>query len=232
MRWPFKGNYKITQKFGENIIDYLKYGIKGHNGVDHGVPCGTSLYAMITGKVIEAQFDRGYGNYVKIENHKEGALVAHLSELAVKPGDNVIEGETLLGKSGTTGNSTGCHTHTGYYLFPRDRINGYNGYIDPIPHITPEEQMVTLPLKELDEIRQARDSHWNVLQVSLEEIKHLKAQLADREKKLSECEVKQKEQSTGSQTENKEKPDSATQKEPNLRDLLRQLWAYVKRYLE
>lgn len=141
---PFKGDYKLGQgfanKFYRNGVDvYAQYGLQGHNGLDHDVPCYTPLYAMISGKVIEVadEGNIGYGKYVKIENDKEGALVAHLSSFSsIKVGDQVIEGETLIGKSGTSGNSTGCHTHTGYYRFPRNRQNGFAGYIDPIPYIT------------------------------------------------------------------------------------------------
>lgn len=131
MRLPFKGTYRLSQAFGVNKDAYAKFGYLGHNGLDHAVPTGTDLFAMISGTVIEARMDTtGYGNYVKIENDKEGALVGHMQSLAVKPGDKVVEGETFIGKSNNTGNSTGPHTHTGYYTLPRNRQNGYGGYID------------------------------------------------------------------------------------------------------
>lgn len=131
MRLPFRGQYRLTQPFGVNEQDYSKFGLKGHNGIDNAVPMGTNLFAMISGVVKEATNDEnGYGYYVKIENDKEGALVGHLSQILVKVGDTVIEGETLIGYSGNSGNSTGPHTHTGYYPIPRDRKNGFNGYID------------------------------------------------------------------------------------------------------
>lgn len=131
MRLPFRGQYRLTQPFGVNEQDYSKFGLKGHNGLDHAAPMGTDLFAMISGVVKEATNDEnGYGNYVKIENDKEGALVSHLSQILVKAGDIVVEGKTLIGFSGNSGNSTGPHTHTGYYPIPRDRKNGFNGYID------------------------------------------------------------------------------------------------------
>jgi len=148
MKWPFKGNFKITQKFGVNPDAYAKFGLKGHNGIDHAVPTGTPLFAMIYGTVIEATNDvKGYGNFVKIENDKEGALVGHLSKIFCDVGSVVVEGQTAIGFSGNSGNSTGPHTHTGYYKKPRDRSNGYNGYIDPTPYITPENppEVTTAP---------------------------------------------------------------------------------------
>lgn len=131
MKLPFKGTYRLSQTFGVNAAAYAQFGYKGHNGLDHAVPSGTPLYAMISGKVIEARMDAsGYGYYVKIENDKEGALVGHMQNVLVSPGNVVTEGQTLIGYSDNTGNSTGPHTHTGYYLKPRDRANGYGGYID------------------------------------------------------------------------------------------------------
>jgi flagellin-like hook-associated protein FlgL len=131
MKLPFKGDFKQTQAFGVNPSAYAKFGLKGHNGLDHAVPTGTPLYAMISGTVIEAINDTtGYGLYVKIENDKEGALVGHMKSFSVKAGDKVVEGQTLIGYSNNTGNSSGPHTHTGYFPKPRDRNNGYGGYID------------------------------------------------------------------------------------------------------
>jgi septal ring factor EnvC (AmiA/AmiB activator) len=131
MKLPFRGDYRLTQTFGVNPEAYARFGLKGHNGLDHAVPTGTPLYAMISGTVIEAINDAtGYGLYVKIENDKEGALVGHMKSFSVKAGDKVVEGETLIGYSNNTGNSSGPHTHTGYYPKPRDRANGYGGYID------------------------------------------------------------------------------------------------------
>jgi hypothetical protein len=160
MTLPFKGSYRQTQGFGGNKEAYVKYGLNGHNGLDHAVPCGTPLYAMISGTVKEVadEGNIGYGKYVKIENDKEGSLVAHLSSFSVKVGDQVKEGETLIGKSGTSGNSTGCHTHTGYYTFPRNRSNGYAGYIDPTPYLNKGG----VDMNELDKLREERDHNWNL----------------------------------------------------------------------
>jgi murein DD-endopeptidase MepM/ murein hydrolase activator NlpD len=98
------------------------------------MPVGTPLIAAIEGVVVEVDYDEpGYGWYVKIENTTEGALVAHLSKIDVQVGF-VVEMGQQLGLSGNTGNSTGPHVHFGYYRIPRDRSNGFNGYIDPEPY--------------------------------------------------------------------------------------------------
>lgn len=134
---PFKENYKLTQTFGNKLIIngvdvYAQYGLKGHNGLDYGLPLRTQVIAPHSGKVLEKAYDKnGYGNYLKIENDKEGSVLAHFDSFQVNVGDEISEGQPIA-LSGNTGNSTGPHLHWGYYKKPRDRSNGYNGFIDQL----------------------------------------------------------------------------------------------------
>lgn len=137
MRKPFDGEYPQTQEFNDECCrgSYKKFGLLGHNGLDIATPSGTRILAPHDGKVIEATLDSsGYGIYVKIENSIEGSVLAHLREYRVGPGDGVKEGD-LVGYSDNSGNSTGAHLHWGYYRFPRDRQNGFAGFIDQTPYI-------------------------------------------------------------------------------------------------
>lgn len=149
MRKPFNGDFSLTQGFGGNPDSYAKFGLKGHDGLDYGLPTGTEVVAPHSGKIIEAAFDaNGYGNYLKIENDKEGSVLAHLKEFRVKVGDVVTEGQ-LIAISNNTGNSTGAHLHWGYYLFPRNRQNGYGGFIDQTPYLTASTPTTTtIPLEK------------------------------------------------------------------------------------
>lgn len=146
MRKPFKGDYPVTQTFGNDLVIngvhiYGQYGYKGHNGIDYGLPLYTSILAPHNGKVIEAAYDaNGYGWYVKIENPIEGSVLGHFSSLSIIVGQEIVEGQ-VLGQSGNTGNSTGPHLHHGYYRMPRNRQNGYGGFIDQTPYMV----TVTLP---------------------------------------------------------------------------------------
>lgn len=141
---PFSGNYTLTQPFGVNKPNYIQFGLQGHNGLDYGLPTGTAVIAPHNGKVIEVASDpTGYGNYIKIENDKEGSVMAHLASFQVNIGDTVSEGQPI-GLSNNTGNSTGPHLHWGYYLFPRNRQNGFAGFIDQLPLI----QATNTPLPE------------------------------------------------------------------------------------
>jgi murein DD-endopeptidase MepM/ murein hydrolase activator NlpD len=143
MKKPFSGAFPITQVFGVNPKDYAKFGLKGHNGIDYGLPCETKLISPIAGKVTEVANDPdGYGLYLKIENSTESCLLAHLIKQDVALGQVVDEGQHL-GWSGTSGNSTGCHLHFGYYRTPRNKANGYNGYIDPTPYF--QESVIINP---------------------------------------------------------------------------------------
>ena len=172
---PFRGNYPLTQGFGLNPTDYAKFGIKGHNGLDYGLPTGTQVIAPHGGKVIEVTNDpAGYGNYIKIENDKEGSVMAHLKVFQVQVGQEVNEGQPIA-LSDNTGNSTGPHLHWGYFTKPRNRQNGYAGFIDQLPLLfKPSEPMATITQKELNQIIKDRDSHWNNLQLATDTIIGLK----------------------------------------------------------
>ena len=144
---PFRGNFRLTQEFGVNKASYEKFGMMGHNGLDYGLPTGTQIIAPHGGKIIEAASDpSGYGLYVKIENEKEGSVLAHLQSIQVKVGDVVSEGQPI-GLSDNTGNSTGPHLHWGYYLIPRNRQNGYAGYINQLPLIMVFAPVTPVPLE-------------------------------------------------------------------------------------
>jgi murein DD-endopeptidase MepM/ murein hydrolase activator NlpD len=83
-----------------------------HTGTDIGAPLGTPVLAVMNGRVLLADFLGGYGMAIALE-HGQGSqqtLYAHLSELFVKPGEVVQQG-TVIGRVGSTGNSTGPHLH-------------------------------------------------------------------------------------------------------------------------
>jgi murein DD-endopeptidase MepM/ murein hydrolase activator NlpD len=83
-----------------------------HAGIDLGAPMGTPVVAAFSGKVSTAEYLQGYGLTV-ILLHNDGTqetLYAHLSEIFVRPGEQVRQGE-VVGRVGSTGNSTGPHLH-------------------------------------------------------------------------------------------------------------------------
>ena len=90
-----------------------------HDGLDWGIACGTPVYAAAPGDIIRAGWRAsGWGNQVVIDHgiHRGVDLVTtynHLTSI-VKFGGSVRRGQ-LIGYSGTTGYSTGCHLHFGVY---------------------------------------------------------------------------------------------------------------------
>lgn len=88
---------------------------KLHDGTDFGVACGTPVHAAASGTIVEQYFNVAYGNRIILNNGiKRGVSVVttynHLSRFALGVGSKVSRGQ-LIGYSGTTGYSTGCHLH-------------------------------------------------------------------------------------------------------------------------
>jgi murein DD-endopeptidase MepM/ murein hydrolase activator NlpD len=82
-----------------------------HSGVDIGAPMGAPVVAAGSGTIISAGWVGGYGKAIVIEhNGVQRTLYGHLSEVFVQPGQTIEQG-TVIGRVGSTGNSTGPHLH-------------------------------------------------------------------------------------------------------------------------
>lgn len=184
---PFKGTFPVTQEWGNDLVIngvhvYAQYGLKGHNGVDYGCPEGTPILAPHDGKVIEAAFDQyGYGMYVKIENDKEGSILAHLKSFVVNPGDIITEG-TEIGKSDNTGNSTGPHLHWGYFRKPRNKTDGYSGTTNPYPFLTENQPVPTPPAPPTETIDSLKHTIEDMKQTAIRLQKENDIKLSDKDK--------------------------------------------------
>lgn len=101
----------ITSVFGWRIHP-ISGDARFHAGTDLGAPMGTPVVAALAGKVAVSEFMGGYGLTVVMEHKNQTleTLYAHLSEIFVKPGEEVKQG-TVIGRVGSTGNSTGPHLH-------------------------------------------------------------------------------------------------------------------------
>lgn len=115
---PAGGNGSLDRPVGGPITS--AYGMrvhpvtgvrKLHDGTDFGVACGTAVHAATAGTVISRSSDSAYGNRIVIR-HRSGFETSynHLSRQGVSVGDRVSTGE-VIGRSGNTGLSTGCHLH-------------------------------------------------------------------------------------------------------------------------
>lgn len=101
--WPTNGGY-ISSDMGSRWGSY-------HRGIDIARPSNYKIKASDNGVVTFAGWDGSYGYKVVID-HNNGyeTLYAHLSEIHVSVGQVVPQG-SVIGKMGSTGNSTGVHLH-------------------------------------------------------------------------------------------------------------------------
>lgn len=126
MAWPVPGYSRISSYYGYRIHPIFKVK-KLHTGIDIPAPTGTPIASASDGIVIYTGWLGGYGNAVMVD-HGGGivTLYAHNSSITVSEGNNVKRGATIA-KAGSTGNSTGPHSHF------EVRKNG--AYVDPLPWI-------------------------------------------------------------------------------------------------
>lgn len=115
----------MRSSFGPRRHPILGY-TKMHTGVDWAAPYGTPIFASGNGVIEKAEWEGGYGKYVRIQ-HTNGYETAygHMTAFAkgMKPGVTVRQGQ-VIGYVGSTGLSTGAHVH--YEV----RINGR--FVDPM----------------------------------------------------------------------------------------------------
>ncbi|MEB3318261.1 MAG: M23 family metallopeptidase [Cyanobacteriota bacterium] len=109
--FPLIGSAVPTSPFGWRLHPILGSWIM-HSGNDYAAPEGTPVVAALSGQVVSSGDAGGYGLAVEIEhgNPLRRTLYGHLSEIYVKPGDKVRQGE-VIGRVGSTGLSTGPHLH-------------------------------------------------------------------------------------------------------------------------
>ncbi|MBN2695298.1 peptidoglycan DD-metalloendopeptidase family protein [bacterium] len=104
---PLDGD--ITSKFG--MRKHPVYGdLRMHEGVDIRANEGTPIKSAQNGEVTFSGESDGYGNLIIIKNGDLETRYAHCSELSVKKGDQVKQGDNI-GLVGNTGTSTGAHLH-------------------------------------------------------------------------------------------------------------------------
>ncbi len=122
----FPVNAPTTSEFGMRFHP-IYHRWKLHSGRDFGAPCGTPVHAAAAGDIISAGWGGGYGNRIVIDHGLvRGVGLAttynHLTSIS-RGGGHVSRGQ-LIGYSGTTGTSTGCHLHfevleNGNFVNPR-----------------------------------------------------------------------------------------------------------------
>lgn len=113
--WPAKG--VLTSGYG------WRWG-RMHRGIDIAAPIGTPVVASAAGVVVTAGWNSGgYGNLVEIR-HPDGSLTlyAHNNRILVREGQQVEQGQQIA-EMGSTGYSTGPHSHFEVHLPGRGAVN-------------------------------------------------------------------------------------------------------------
>lgn len=128
-------NGTINSPFGWRVNPWPEF----HPGVDLVANYGQPIHAAADGVVRSAGWNSGYGIMADVD-HENGyhSWYAHMSRVAVAPGERVRKGETI-GFVGATGEATGPHLH--YQLMLGGRP------IDPAPYLNgvPAKILATLP---------------------------------------------------------------------------------------
>jgi murein DD-endopeptidase MepM/ murein hydrolase activator NlpD len=113
-------HFRLTAGFGD-------YGLWSsyHTGQDFACPEGTPIHAIGDGKIIFAAYDGAYGNKIAIL-HPDGTVTwyAHMSAFVQTSG--TVQAGDVIGRVGTTGNTTGAHVHL--------EVRPHNGA--PVPPLT------------------------------------------------------------------------------------------------
>lgn len=126
--WPTVST-RITSGFGDRSCEGCS---KFHDAIDIGAikpgVAGDPIFAVADGTVIVSKYSQTAGNMVTID-HGKGvqSRYIHMSARLAKVGDKVKGGD-IIGKMGTTGNSTGVHldfqiTIDGKKVDPRHYFN-------------------------------------------------------------------------------------------------------------
>lgn len=109
--FPLIGSAVTTSEFGWRLHPVMGTWLM-HAGRDLAAPEGTPVVAALSGKVVMSGLAGGYGLAIELEHEspRRRTLYGHLSELYVREGQMVRQGE-VIGRVGSTGLSTGPHLH-------------------------------------------------------------------------------------------------------------------------
>lgn len=145
---------KLGSKYGMRFHPILRRN-KMHMGNDYPMPTGTPISVVQPGRVANAGFvGNGYGNQVKVD-HPGGisSFYAHLDSVNVQAGQQIAPG-TVIGKVGSTGQSTGPHLHfevdvNGKTTDPnpyQDKIFRFGGNVKVKSTAKPQQNMAGQPV--------------------------------------------------------------------------------------
>jgi murein DD-endopeptidase MepM/ murein hydrolase activator NlpD len=103
-------DFRVTSFYGPRI-NPITGNHSIHRGIDLAAPMGAEVFAARSGTVLSQGYDRILGNFITIAHDNNWvSLYGHLSEINTVLRQDVQSG-TLIGRVGSTGQSTGPHLH-------------------------------------------------------------------------------------------------------------------------
>lgn len=134
---------RISSRYTKRRFHPVQKRYKAHLGTDYAADPGTPIRSVGDGVVLEAQFQRYNGNYVKIRHngtYTTGYL--HMSKIAkgMRPGAKVKQGD-VIGYVGSTGLATGPHV---CYRFWKNGVQ-----VDPLKEEIPPAHPVDPAYRDL-----------------------------------------------------------------------------------
>ena len=101
--WPVRG--KIITTYGKHIVDPIGGSVIYSDGIDIKAPVGTPVKVVNKGKILYAKVNGIFGLMVIVSHgFSYYTVYAHLSDVLVSVGDNVLGGQ-VIGHTGNTGYS-------------------------------------------------------------------------------------------------------------------------------
>ncbi len=124
--------YTITSPYQKGRYHPVLHRVEDHLGTDYAAAAGTPVHTTAEGVIVEAQYGRWNGNYVKIRhNATYSTQYLHFSRIAhgIEPGVHVTQGQ-VIGYVGETGLATGPHV---CYRFWKDgsQVDPYKQTLPP-----------------------------------------------------------------------------------------------------
>jgi len=103
-------DFRVTSLYGPRINPVTgRHSI--HRGIDLAAPAGSEVFAARSGTVVAQGYDPVMGNYIILGHDNNWiTLYGHLSEINTVLRQEVQSG-TVIGRVGSTGQSTGPHLH-------------------------------------------------------------------------------------------------------------------------
>lgn len=140
---PFDGSHQVIQFFGQhpNYYGQFTYNntpLKGHPGLDFAIEPGVALYAVDDGRVMEISNESGgFERYIKVEHRWGESFYAHVGEIVVEAGQH-IQRNRCIAYSGMNRHNVPPHLHFAIRTNPYNRLDGWGGFSDPLPYLSPD----------------------------------------------------------------------------------------------